>query len=51
MRLPDDRDLGFQLVARGLARAFVVDEPFERLETYRRAEILGRRQRLSVWRC
>ena len=51
VRLPDGRDLGFQLVARGLARAFVVNEPFERLETYRRAEILGRRQRLSVWRC
>jgi endonuclease YncB( thermonuclease family) len=51
VRLPDDSDLGFQLVARGLARAFVVGEPFERLETYRRAEILGRRERLSVWRC
>jgi micrococcal nuclease len=51
VRLPDGRDLGFQLVARGLARAFVVGEPFERLETYRRAEILGRREPLSVWRC
>ena len=51
VELPDGRDLGFQLVAAGLARAFVVGDPFERLETYRRGEILGRRQRLSVWRC
>lgn len=49
--LPDGRDLGFQLVARGLARAFVVGKPFQRLETYRQAEILGRRQSVSIWRC
>jgi micrococcal nuclease len=51
VELPDGRDLGFQLVAAGLARAFVVGEPFERLETYRRGEILGRRQPQSIWRC
>jgi micrococcal nuclease len=51
VRLPDGRDLGFQLIAHGLARAFVVGEPFDRLETYRRAEILGRRQTRSIWQC
>jgi micrococcal nuclease len=51
VHLPDGRDVGFQLVADGLARAFVVGEPFQRLETYRRAEILGRRQSPSIWRC
>jgi micrococcal nuclease len=49
--LPDGRDLGFQLIAGGLARSFVVGEPFERLETYRRAEIFGRRRAPSIWRC
>ena len=49
--LPDGRDLGFQLIAGGLARAFVVGRPFDRLETYRRAEILGRRLPRSVWQC
>jgi micrococcal nuclease len=51
VKVPDGRDLGFQLVARGLARAFVVGKPFERLDTYRQAEILGRRQIVSIWRC
>lgn len=51
VELPDGSDLGFQLLARGLARAFVVGKPFERLETYRQAEILGRRHRVSIWRC
>jgi micrococcal nuclease len=51
VQLPDGSDLGFQLVSRGLARAFVVGQPFQRLETYRQAEILGRRQTVSIWHC
>lgn len=51
VRLPDGRDLGFELIATGVARAYVVGDPFERLDIYRQAEILGRRLSASIWRC
>jgi micrococcal nuclease len=51
VRLPEGRDLGFELIARGVARAYVVGEPFERLDVYRQAEILGRNLSTSIWRC
>ena len=51
VELPDERDLGLELVERGFARAFVIGRPFERLKSYRKAESLGRAQRASIWRC
>jgi micrococcal nuclease len=44
------RDLGFQLLARGVAKVYVYDRPFQRLGAYRRAESIGRRLSSSVWR-
>ena len=44
------RDLGFQLLARGLARVYVYERAFARLRAYRYAESLGRRLRRSLWR-
>jgi micrococcal nuclease len=44
------RDLGYQLLARGLARVYVHDRPFERLSAYRHAERVGRGLPSSVWR-
>jgi micrococcal nuclease len=49
--LPGGPDLGLELVKQGLARVFVVGRPFERLDSYRRAEFVGRAQRPSIWRC
>jgi endonuclease YncB( thermonuclease family) len=49
--LPGGRDLGFQLIALGLAKAFVYDRPFKRLSAYRNAEVVGRRQTSNVWSC
>jgi micrococcal nuclease len=42
VRLPDGRDLGEVLLRQGLARVYVFDRPFRRLEAYRRAEAAGR---------
>jgi len=42
VELPGERDLGLELVKRGLARVFVVGRPFMRVESYRKAESLGR---------
>jgi micrococcal nuclease len=44
------RDLGFQLLVRGVAKVYVFDRPFERLSPYRRAERIGRTLPASVWR-
>lgn len=44
------RDLGFQLLARGVAKVYVYDRPFERLRPYRHAERIGRRRPSSLWR-
>jgi micrococcal nuclease len=43
------RDLGYQLLARGVAKVYVYDRPFERLSAYRHAERIGRRLPSSVW--
>ena len=48
--LPEERDLGEELLAHGYARVFVYDQPFERLETYRAAEKTGRRALDGIWR-
>ena len=42
-------DLGFRMVAAGLARVYVYDRPFRRLDTYRDAEAIGRRRTPNVW--
>ena len=44
------RDLGFQLIRRGLGRVYVYERPFERLGPYRHAERIGRAQPHNVWR-
>ena len=49
--LPGGRDLGFQLIRGGYARAYVFERPFERLAAYRRAEADAKRLSRSVWRC
>jgi micrococcal nuclease len=43
------RDLGFQMVASGLARVYVYDRPFQRLSAYRSAERAGRARPQNVW--
>ena len=43
------RDVGYQMVASGLARVYVYDRPFQRLSAYRRAEKAGRARPLNVW--
>jgi micrococcal nuclease len=50
--LPGGRDLGFQMLERGLARVFVYDRdhPFQRVSAYRRAEQAGRTKPASIWR-
>jgi micrococcal nuclease len=48
--LPDGRDLGYQELARGYARVYVYDRPFQRLAAYRRAEQVGRKHADSIWR-
>ena len=48
--LPGGRDLGYQELARGYARVYVYDRPFERLGAYRRAEQVGRTRSDSIWR-
>jgi micrococcal nuclease len=46
----DGRDLGFQQLARGLARVYIYDRPFQRLAAYRRAERAGKTRSDSIWR-
>jgi len=48
--LPSGRDLGYQELARGYARVYVYDRPFQRLASYRRAEQTGRKRADSIWR-
>jgi micrococcal nuclease len=48
--LSGGRDLGYQELARGYARVYVYDRPFQRLATYRRAEQVGRTRSDSIWR-
>jgi micrococcal nuclease len=49
--LPGGRDLGFRMIAQGLARVYVYGgRPFERLGAYRRAEQIGRSRGANVWR-
>jgi len=48
--LPGGRDLGYQELTRGYARAYVYDRPFQRLAAYRRAERAGRASADSIWR-
>jgi micrococcal nuclease len=43
------RDLGYRMVASGLARVYVYDRPFQRLAAYRNAEAIGRRRTPNVW--
>jgi micrococcal nuclease len=50
VRLPNGRDLGYQQLARGYARVYVYDRPFQRLVAYRRAEQAGRKRSDSIWR-
>jgi micrococcal nuclease len=45
------RDLGYQLLERGLARVYVYNRPFARLGPYRRAEASGKRRPSSIWKC
>jgi micrococcal nuclease len=48
--LPGGKDLGYRLVADGLARVYVFRNPFERLSAYRNAEASARRGPLGQWR-
>jgi len=47
--LPGGRDLGYQELARGYARVYVYDRPFQRLGAYKRAEQVGRTRSDSIW--
>jgi micrococcal nuclease len=44
------RDLGYQQLARGLAKVYVYDRPFQRLGTYQQAERVGKTHGDGVWR-
>jgi micrococcal nuclease len=44
------RDLGFQLLAGGVAKVYVHERPFQRLTAYRHAERIGRGLSDSLWR-
>lgn len=46
----DGRDLGYQQLARGFARVYVFDRPFQRLPAYRQAERAGRARPDGIWR-
>ena len=50
VRLPHGRDLGRELLAAGLARVYVYERPFERVDAYRDAERAGRAAAASIWR-
>ncbi len=43
------RDLGYQQLARGLARMYVYDRPFQRLAAYQQAERAGRTRSDGIW--
>jgi micrococcal nuclease len=43
------RDLGYLQLARGLARVYVYDRPFQRLDAYRQAERAGRTHADGIW--
>ena len=48
--LEGSNDLGHQLVAEGYASVLVFDRPFERVDSYRDAEISARRSARGLWR-
>jgi micrococcal nuclease len=43
------RDLGYRQLARGLARVYVYDRPFQRLAVYQQAERAGRARADGIW--
>jgi micrococcal nuclease len=44
------RDLGFKQLARGLAKVYVYDRPFQRLTAYQQAERVGKARSDGIWR-
>jgi micrococcal nuclease len=48
--IPGGRDLGYQLLAGGLARVYVYRKPFERLPAYRSAEVQARSAPAGAWK-
>jgi endonuclease YncB( thermonuclease family) len=44
------RDLGFRQLARGLAKVYVYDRPFQRLAAYQQAERVGKTRNDGIWR-
>jgi micrococcal nuclease len=42
-------DLGFRQLARGLAKVYVYDRPFQRLAAYRQAERVGKARSDGIW--
>ena len=49
--LPGGKDLGYHVIARGAAKAYVYARPFQRLSAYRAAEARGRQVTPSMWTC
>jgi micrococcal nuclease len=45
----DGRDLGYQQLARGFARVYVYDRPFQRLPAYQQAQRLGKTRSDGIW--
>jgi micrococcal nuclease len=43
------RDLGYQQIARGLAKVYVYDRPFQRLAAYQQAERTGKTRSDGIW--
>src|SRR5919199_5418105 len=43
------RDLGYQQLARGFAKVFVYDRPFQRLGAYQQAERTGKTRSDGIW--
>ncbi len=48
--LPGGKDLGYRLVADGVAKVVVFDEPFRRVSAYRRAERAAQGALLGLWK-
>jgi micrococcal nuclease len=44
------RDLGYRQLARGLAKVYVYDRPFQRLPAYQEAERAGKTRGDGIWR-
>jgi len=44
------RDLGYQQLARGLAKVYVYDRPFQRLPAYQQAERTGKARGDGIWK-